>query len=84
MSGDTVFDNICHSVFIGKGGWADRFSQKTDIACERCGEPIYAYYCRDELYRVECKRCEIVALVNTCTPDDAAHKALGRREWECG
>jgi hypothetical protein len=78
MKGATAFDKWCHRVFESCGGGKDYFERETLAHCERCGNPLYAYYCEDRLFFVECKFCEKKALVKANNRDDAARKAFGK------
>lgn len=78
MKGATAFDKLCHRVFESSGGGEDYFERKTLAHCERCGSPLYAYYCEEHLFFVECKFCEKKALVKAKNRNDAARKAFGK------
>lgn len=78
MKGATEFDKLCHRIFESSGDGGNYFARKTLAHCERCGSPLYAYYCEERLYFVECKLCEKKALVKANNRDDAACKAFGK------
>lgn len=80
MKGASAFDKLCHRVFESSGGGGNYFERKTLAHCERCGNPLYAYYGEERLFLVECKFCEKKALVKANNRDDAARKAFGEGE----
>ena len=51
--GATALDKMCHRVFAASAIEKDRIS----VACGTCGHKLYASYCEDRLYLVECKHC---------------------------
>lgn len=73
MKGATVFEQCCHKVFSGRG----YVQRRSGVACGRCGQELWTYYCEDRLYLVECPQCRVKALVEARDPKEAAYMALG-------
>ena len=73
MKGATVFEQCCHKVFSGRG----YVPRRSGVACGHCGRELWAYYCEERLFLVECIECSVKALVEARNPKDAAYMALG-------
>ena len=78
MKGATKFDQLCHKGFSATGDGTDYLSRGTGVKCRCCGSEIYAYYCEERLYVVECHHCRIKALIKAGNPYEAAYRTLGR------
>lgn len=77
MKGTSNFDKLCHQVYNADGNGRDYIGKATGVACRLCKSPLYAYYCEERLYLVECKTCEMKALVKAENPQVAAYRAFG-------
>lgn len=77
MKGASEFDRLCHRVFDGNGDGEDYLARATDIFCCRCGHRVYAYYCEERLFLVECDGCRKKVLVKAGNRGEAAHRAFG-------
>lgn len=78
MKGATVFDQLCHNVFSGRvGGLRGYVPRRSGVACGRCGQELWTYYCEDRLSLVECPQCRVKALVEARNPREAAYMSLG-------
>lgn len=75
--GATRFDTMCHEIYSGKNNGQDYFSVPANVRCGNCGRPLEVYYCESRLYLVECRHCEIKALVKASNPVEAAYKTFG-------
>ena len=42
-----------------------------------CGRELWAYYCEERLFLVECIECSVKALVEARNPKEAAYMSLG-------
>lgn len=73
MKGATVFEQCCHKVFSGRG----YVPRRSGVACGRCGQELWTYYCEDRLSLVECPQCRVKALVEARNPKEAAYMSLG-------
>lgn len=77
MKGASNFDKLCHQVYNADGNGRDYVGKATGVTCRLCKSPLYAYYCEERLYLVECKTCKIKALVMAENPQAAAYRAFG-------
>lgn len=77
MKGASNFDKLCHQVYNADGNGRDYIGKATGATCRLCKSPLYAYYCEERVYLVECKTCEMKALVKAENPQVAAYRALG-------
>ena len=77
MKGASNFDKLCHQVYNADGNGRDYIGKATGATCRLCKSPLYAYYCEERLYLVECKTCEMKALVKAENPQVAAYRAFG-------
>ena len=77
MKGTSNFDKLCHQVYNADGNGRDYIGKATGVTCRLCKSPLYAYYCEERLYLVECKTCEMKALVKAENPQVAACRAFG-------
>lgn len=75
--GATEFDKLCHKVFAANGNGTDFLRRKTGVRCGACGLELFAYYCENRLYMVECGNCKTRALVMAGSPKDAAYRTFG-------
>lgn len=76
MKGTSNFDKLCHQVYNADGNGRDYIGKATGATCRLCKSPLYAYYCEERLYLVECKTCEMKALVKAENPQVAAYRAF--------
>lgn len=76
MKGASNFDKLCHQVYNADGNGRDYIGKATGVTCRLCKSPLYAYYCEERLYLVECKTCEMKALVKAENPQVAAYRAF--------
>ena len=74
--GATKFDGICHKVFEANGEGGDFLENPTGIRCGKCGHELSGYYCEDRLYLIECRDCNIRALVMASGVQQAAYSTL--------
>lgn len=74
--GATKFDGICHKVFEANGEGGDFLGNPTGIRCGKCGHELSGYYCEDRLYLIECRDCNIRALVMASGVQQAAYSTL--------
>lgn len=65
-----TIDELFHKAFR-----ANAYFRPTtiDIRCRSCGTRLKTYYCEDRLYAVKCCFCDTVTLVESRSPDEAAH-----------
>ena len=77
MKGASNFDKLCHQVYNADGNGRDYIGKATGVTCRLCNRPLYAYYCEERLYLVECQPCKIKALVMAENPQAAAYRAIG-------
>lgn len=78
MKDATVFDQCCHNVFSGRGdGLYGYVPRRSGVACGHCGRELWAYYCEERLFLVECIECSVKALVEARNPKEAAYMSLG-------
>ena len=77
MKGASNFDKLCHQVYNADGNNRDYIGKATGVTCRLCKSPLYAYYCEERLYLVECKTCKMKALVMAENPQAAAYRAFG-------
>lgn len=74
--GATKFDRICHKVFEANGEGEDFLGNPTGIQCGKCGHELSSYYCEDRLYLIECRCCNIRALVMASSVHQAAYSTF--------
>lgn len=74
--GATKFDKLCHKVFSADGEGGDFRGNSTGIQCGRCGRELFNYYCENRLYVIECRSCNVRALVKANAPEEAAYSTL--------
>ena len=77
MKGASNFDKLCHQVYNADGNGRDYIGKATGVTCRLCKSPLYAYYCEERLYLVECKTCKMKALVMAENPQASAYRAFG-------
>lgn len=77
MKGASNFDKLCHQVYNADGNGRDYIGKATGLTCRLCKSPLYAFYCEERLYLVECKTCKMKALVMPENPQTAAYRAFG-------
>ena len=77
MKGASNFDKLCHQVYNADGNGRDYIGKATGVTCRLCKSPLYAYYCEERLYLIECKTCKMKALVRAENPQAASCRTFG-------
>ena len=77
MNGASNFGKLCHQFYHADGNRRDYSGKATGVTCRLCKSPLYAFYCEERLYLVECKTCKMKAVGRAENPQTAAYRAFG-------
>ena len=65
------FDHTVHDVFQARVKY-DKLPQDADVRCCKCGTRLKTYYAEGQLYLVKCGYCDMITMVKTKSPKEAA------------